>query len=119
MRLMLSLACALWLASCTYLTPHRIEIQQGNLVTKESFGNVKLGMSKAEVRAVLGTPLLQDAFHASRWDYYFSHERPGAFGLFGGPAEQRKLTLFFENDKLAKIEGDVSKLPSDQPVEKK
>ena len=115
----LSLTGTLLLSACTYLTPHRIEVQQGNLISQESFARIKVGMTKPEVRAVLGTPLLQDAFHANRWDYYFSHDKPGSFAPFLRDKEQRKLTLLFENDKLAKIEGDVSSLPSDKPVEKK
>ena len=119
MRILFSIACLLSLMSCTYLTPHKIEIQQGNLITKEGFALVKIGMTKGEVRSTLGTPLLQDVFHANRWDYYFSHDKPGAFGPFGRGQEQRKFTLVFENDKLAKIEGDVSNLPPEKPVEKK
>jgi outer membrane protein assembly factor BamE len=109
----------MFLSACSYITPHKIEVQQGNLVTQESFARVKVGMNKNQVRAVLGTPLLQDVFHANRWDYFFSHDKPGSFAPFMRDREQRKLTLMFENDKLAKIEGDVNSLPPDKPLEKK
>lgn len=119
MRFLICLLGALSLSACSYLTPHKIEVQQGNLVTQESFARVKVGMNKTQVRALLGTPLLQDVFHANRWDYFFSHDKPGSFAPFMRDREQRKLTLVFENDQLAKIEGDVKSLPPDKPVEKK
>ncbi len=119
-RVLSCLFCALLLPACHYLTPYKLEIQQGNLVTKESFERVKLGMSKAEVRTTLGTPLLQDVFHANRWDYVFSHSnKTGSFGPFGSAPEERRLTFFFADDKLTKIEGDASGLPSETAFEKK
>jgi outer membrane protein assembly factor BamE len=58
-------------------------------------------MSKAEVRGLLGTPLLVDVFHGNRWDYYFSNVK-------GGRAEDRtQLSVFFENEKLVSVTGDV------------
>ena len=119
MRFLICLLGALFLSACSYITPHKIEVQQGNLVTQESFARVKVGMNKTQVRAVLGTPLLQDVFHSNRWDYFFSHDKPGSFAPFMRDREQRKLILVFENDQLAKIEGDVNSLPPDKPVEKK
>jgi len=119
MRFLICLLGAVFLSACSYITPHKIEVQQGNLVTQESFARVKVGMNKTQVRAALGTPLLQDVFHANRWDYFFSHDKPGSFAPFLRDREQRKLTLVFENDKLAKIEGDVNSLPPDKPAEKK
>jgi len=119
MRLLFYTFCALLFAACSYVTPYKIEVQQGNLVTQESLARVKTGMNKAEVRSALGTPLLQDVFHASRWDYYFSHDRPGHFAAFIRDRDQRRITLVFENDKLARIEGDVNSLPSDKQAEKK
>lgn len=119
MRVTTILFSVLLLAGCSYLSPHKIEIQQGNLITKEAFATVKIGMSKAEVRTALGTPLLQDVFHANRWDYYFSHEQYGGFAKLKRVSEERRLTFFFENDKLARIEGDAAALPSDLPPVKK
>lgn len=119
MRFPILFVGALMLSACSYITPHKIEVQQGNLITREVFERVKVGMNKNDVRNTLGTPLLQDVFHANRWDYYFSHDKPGSFAPFMRDKELRKVTMLFENDKLAKIEGDVNSLPSEIPVVKK
>jgi outer membrane protein assembly factor BamE len=106
-----ALAAALFavtaLAGCSYLpripgvTPYRIEIQQGNYVTQEMVSQLKPGMSREQVRAVLGTPLLTDVFHADRWDYVYTKEDAA------GKREERKLTVFFVDDKLTRVTGDV------------
>ena len=83
------------------VTPYRIDIQQGNFISQETVAQVKPGMSKEQVRLVLGTPLLTDIFHADRWDYLYWRERPGA------KREQRKLTVFFEDGKVSRLDGDV------------
>lgn len=78
---------------------HRIDIQQGNYVTQDLVDKVKVGMTKTEVKALLGTPLLVDAFHANRWDYYFSN-------VVGRRGEERAvLSLVFENEKLVSVTG--------------
>jgi outer membrane protein assembly factor BamE len=98
-------ACAALLAGCVY----RIEIQQGNYVTQDQVQKLKTGMTRTEVRQALGTPLLQDVFHADRWDYYFSHAK-------GGKAGERKLfSVHFKDDKLASFTGDVQP-PAPPPV---
>jgi len=83
-------------------TPYRIEIQQGNFVSQEMVSQLKPGMSKDQVRFVLGTPLITDSFHADRWDYVFRRQRVNSREL-----EQRKLTVLFEDGKLKRIDGDV------------
>lgn len=83
------------------LPPYRIDIQQGNYISQEVVAQLKPGMSKEQVRLMLGTPLLTDIFHADRWDYVYWRERPGA------KREQRKLTVFFEDGKLTRLDGDV------------
>jgi outer membrane protein assembly factor BamE len=84
------------------VTPYRIDIQQGNFVSQEMVSQLKPGMSKEQVRAVLGTPLLTDIFHAERWDYVYTRDFPD------GKRETRKLVLFFDAEgKLARIDGDV------------
>lgn len=115
MRVLLSLILAAGLAGCSYLSPHKIEIQQGNFITKEAFATIKVGMTKAEVRAAIGTPLLQDVFHANRWDYYFSHEQYGGFAKLKRVNEERRITFYFENDRLKRIEGETSNLPGELP----
>ncbi len=54
-----------------FISPYRINIQQGNFVSKEMVANLKPGMTKEQVRFALGTPLLTDVFHEQRWDYEF------------------------------------------------
>ncbi|MCD6041266.1 MAG: putative outer rane lipoprotein OmlA [Burkholderiales bacterium] len=93
-------------AGCSYvphipgITPYRIEIQQGNFISPDMMAQLKPGMSKEQVRLVLGTPLLTDIFHADRWDYLYWREKPGE------KREQRKLTVFFQDGKLTRLDGD-------------
>jgi outer membrane protein assembly factor BamE len=97
----------MFLGACGYVptipgvTPYKIDIQQGNYISQEMVAGLKPGMSKEEVRLALGTPLLTDIFHADRWDYLYWREKPGA------KREQRKLTVFFEDGRLTRIDGDV------------
>jgi len=88
------------------VTPYRVDIVQGNVVTKEQLAQVKPGMTREQVRGVLGTPLLTDVFHADRWDYYFSMRRQGQ------PFEQRRVVAWFEGDKLKSIDAPDN-LPSE------
>jgi outer membrane protein assembly factor BamE len=100
-------AAAALLAGCSYvptipgLTPYRMEIQQGNYVSQEMVSRLEKGMSKDQVRAILGTPLITDIFHADRWDYVYWREPAG------GPREQRRLAVYFEDGRLARLDGDV------------
>jgi outer membrane protein assembly factor BamE len=104
MRLPLLAACAL-LAGCV----HRIDIQQGNYVTQDVAGKVKEGMTKAQVKQALGTPLLSDVFHADRWDYYYSNARGRS------AAERKRFSVFFKDDKVVSFEGTVHP-PAPPPV---
>jgi outer membrane protein assembly factor BamE len=83
------------------VTPYRIDIQQGNFVSQEMVAQLKPGMSREQVRFVLGTPLVADIFHADRWDYVYYRDTPGK------PRETRKLSVFFEDNKLARVVGDT------------
>ena len=94
-------AAALALAGCSLLDSFTIDIQQGNYVSQEMVSQLKPGMSKEQVRFVLGTPLVTDIFHADRWDYVYYHKIPG------GKTEERKLAVYFKDGKLARLEGDV------------
>ena len=60
-----------------FITPYRVEIVQGNAVTREQATRVKPGMTRAQVRDILGSPMLTDQFHADRWDYLFTIRRQG------------------------------------------
>ena len=96
------------LNGCAGFGVHRIDIQQGNLVTQEQLGKVKTGMSRLDVRNILGTPLLQDVFHGNRWDYYFTNEQSTKYGPFGREFQKYAVTITFENEKVAKIDGTAS-----------
>lgn len=89
-----------------FITPYRVEVVQGNVLTKEQVALVKPGQSRAQVRDVLGSPLLTDLFHADRWDYVFTIRRQGA------EPQQRKVVALFEGDKLKSL--DAPDLPSER-----
>jgi outer membrane protein assembly factor BamE len=78
-----------------------MDIQQGNFVSQEMVSQLKPGMTKEQVRFVLGTPLITDIFHVDRWDYVYWREDAA------GNREQRKLAVFFADGKLARLDGDV------------
>jgi outer membrane protein assembly factor BamE len=79
---------------------YRQPVHQGNLVDATDLGKLEAGMSRQQVGALLGTPSVQDPFHHDRWDYV-SSRRTGR----SGDAETATLTLYFENDRLARWEG--------------
>ena len=85
------------------ITPYRLEVVQGNVITKEQAALVRPGMSRAQVRDVLGSPLLTDLFHVDRWDYVFTIRRRGA------EPQLRTIVALFDGDKLKCIEtgGDL------------
>jgi outer membrane protein assembly factor BamE len=85
-----------------FVTPYRMEIQQGNFITQEMISQLRPGMTRDQVRFVLGSPLVTDVFHGARWDYVFQRALENNRGF-----EQRKITVFFEDDKLTRIDGDV------------
>lgn len=87
------------------ITPYRIEVVQGNFVSKEQVEQLKPGMTRQQVRDLLGTPLVTDIFHSQRWDYVFTLRRQGV------PEQARRLTLFFKGDALERFDGDT--MPSE------
>ena len=94
-------ALVLLVAGCGWLAPYRMDIQQGNFVSQEMVAQLRRGMTKDQVRFLLGTPLVTDIFHADRWDYVYLLDRPGH------SPQRRRLAVFFEGDKLARVDGDV------------
>lgn len=88
------------------ITPYKLEVVQGNVLTKELVARVKPGMPRAQVRDLLGSPLLADPFHDSRWDYVFTIKRQGAV------YQQRKVIALFDGDVLKSLE-----VPDDLPGE--
>jgi outer membrane protein assembly factor BamE len=92
------------LAGCSSIPSllYKIEIQQGNVITQDMVDKLRPGMSRSQVRFVLGSPLISDAFHDNRWDYVYRLEQKGRL------VEQRKLTVFFDGDKLVRMDGTFS-----------
>jgi outer membrane protein assembly factor BamE len=82
---------------------YRIDIQQGNVVNQDMLAQLEPGMDKRRVRFVLGTPLLADTFNDDRWDYIYTYKTGS------GTRVQRNITVFFEDERLARLEGDVER----------
>lgn len=89
---------------------YRLDIQQGNIVTQDQLSRLEPGMEQRKVRFILGTPMLVDVFNQERWDYVYEF-------LPGGRGEpvRRNVALFFENELLTRIEGDVQTVPAGDP----
>jgi outer membrane protein assembly factor BamE len=115
-RLLLAVAACLGIAGCgsfdsatrriaDSITPYKVEVVQGNFVSKEQVQALRPGISRQQVRDVLGTPLIADAFHSDRWDYVFTLKRNGV------QEQVRRLTLYFKGDALERFEGD--EMPSE------
>jgi outer membrane protein assembly factor BamE len=82
------------LSACT---PYKMEIRQGNYVTPEMREKLKVGMTKQQVRYVMGTPVVNDVFHGNRWDYVYSLEQERKV------VERQSMTLYFDGDVLSRI----------------
>lgn len=89
------------LTACSF-RPYRIDIQQGNVVTAEQFAQLKVGMTQEQVRFLLGTPMLVDIFHQTRWDYHYRMDKGATREV-----DARGLSLYFNaSGKLAQIVAD-------------
>lgn len=88
------------------ITPYKVEVVQGNVITKEQVDALQKGMSRQQVKDLLGTPLLASVFHANRWDYVFTIKRKGV------PEQERRFTVYFNDTGLERFEGD--EMPSEQ-----
>ena len=99
---MLALGC-LSLTACVY----RMDIQQGNLLEEDAVNQVEVGMSRSAVQFLLGTPMIADSFHQSRWDYPY-YLRLGR----SDDVARRWIVVYFEDDEVARIERDLPLNPS-------
>jgi len=88
------------------VTPYRVEIVQGNVITREQVELARLGMSRQQVRDILGTAMLSSPFHAERWDYVFTIRRQGT------PEQRRHVVVHFDGDRMQRLEA-----PADLPSE--
>jgi outer membrane protein assembly factor BamE len=82
--------------------PYVPDVVQGNFISSEQYAKLQLGMTREQVRQILGTPLLASYFHANRWDYIFEFKRSGQ-----PIGKERHVTVFFDGDKVVKFEGDA------------
>ena len=121
-RLVGAVGLPLALGACSYLpalpslqsgesflgvvTPYRMEIVQGNVVTQEQAARVQPGMSRTQVRDILGSPMLTDPFHADRWDYIFTIQRQGT------TPQRRVVVALFKGEKLERL--DAKDLPTER-----
>lgn len=88
------------------LAPHKIDIQQGNYIDQAMVAKLKPEMTRSQVRFILGTPLIADAFHPNRWDYVY------LTGKAKNVQTRHKITVVFDGDKLKRVEGDI--VPADK-----
>jgi outer membrane protein assembly factor BamE len=112
MRKPLVLIAALTLPACSLaFLPgvYRMDIHQGNIVTQAMVDQLKPSMTKRQVTFIMGTPLMRDAFHPDRWDYIYSNQPGGEDRL------KKTLTLLFDGDELAGMQGDFR--PSEAAAE--
>lgn len=103
MRILLIAFAITCISACTavgFPGVYRIDVEQGNIVTQELADQLQPGMSRRQVRFILGTPMVEDSFNRDRWDYIYTR-RNGLEVL----AEDR-LTVFFEADSLTSVIGD-------------
>ena len=84
----------------TIFRPYVPDVVQGNFISSEQYAKLKLGMTREQVRQVMGTPLLASYFHANRWDYVFEFKRAGQ-----RIGDERNVSVFFEGDKVVKFDG--------------
>lgn len=92
------MVCATLLSACSV---HKLEIQQGNVVTPEMIQDVQTGMTSSQIRFVLGSPQLISPFHKDRWDYIYTTKQAD------GIENQRRLTVYFENEVVSKINDEA------------
>lgn len=110
------ISAALVLSACSFdaltdrVNPYRIDVRQGNYVDQSMVAQLRRGMTREQVRFVLGTPLVVDVFREDRWDYVYLFQ-PGR-----GPAEQRVISVFFVDDVLDRVEGDVVAADGGEPA---
>ncbi len=88
---------------------YRADIHQGNIVEQKMVDQLKPGMEMRQVRYIMGSPLIVDTFHQQRWDYYSSRKSEGEM------VEKERITLFFDQGKLTRIEGDLMPATAPKP----
>lgn len=110
----IGLTCALTFAllcgGCEFPGIYKLEIEQGNIVTQKMVNQLQPGMTRSQVRYIMGTPMLVDTFHQNRWDYVHTLQRDGHHRT------EKRLTLYFKDDKLAYFTGDFLPAGAKKPA---
>ncbi len=106
--ILLALLCVSCGTALPSIKPYKLDVQQGNVVTSKMLLQLRPGMTKSQVRFIMGTPLIQDSFHGNRWDYVYQMREAGKI------KEQRRVILDFENELLKSVRGDVIPAGNDQ-----
>jgi outer membrane protein assembly factor BamE len=106
--LLLAFLCVSCGTALPTIKPYKLDVQQGNVVTSKMLLQLRPGMTKSQVRFIMGTPLIQDSFHGNRWDYVYQMREGGKL------KEQRRVIMDFENELLKSVRGDVVPSGSDQ-----
>lgn len=99
---LLSAGCSSVPSVSSVVSEYRIDIQQGNVISQDMVAQLKPGLSKDQVRYILGSPMLLDVFHGDRWDYVYTMKK-GASDV----VETRRFSVFFQDGKLQRVGGDV------------
>jgi outer membrane protein assembly factor BamE len=118
MRLLLPLLLVTCLSACGFVGfpgVYKIDVEQGNIITQDIVNQLKPGMSRRQVRFILGTPLLEDPFNQSRWDYPYV-KRNG-----NNIISESRLMVYFDGDTMVRVDGDFipddgSSAPPEQPA---
>ncbi len=90
---------------------HKIDVQQGNVITQEMVAQLRRGMDKKKVQFIMGTPIILDTFNNTRWDYIYTFQHRG------GDVEKRRVTLIFADEKLDRVDGNVTAAAGEIEVE--
>jgi outer membrane protein assembly factor BamE len=93
---------------------HKVDIQQGNIINQDMINKLEPGMSQRQVRFIMGSPMISDTFHAGRWDYLYRMHKSGH-----APSETKRVSLYFDNNQLTRIEGDIRPLPVEEDATEK
>jgi outer membrane protein assembly factor BamE len=116
-RTVLTALAIFMLGACSNLEfpwVYRIDIDQGNIITQDMVNQLKPGMSRDQVKFVMGSPLVIDPFHQDRWDYVYTVRKAD------GKRKHEQLTVFFQNDQLASLSGDFlpasAQTPAAEPI---
>ncbi|MBN2690084.1 MAG: outer membrane protein assembly factor BamE [Gammaproteobacteria bacterium] len=87
----------LFLGGC-FLKPHVVDVQQGNIINKQQMQRLHVGMTKTQVRSILGNSILNDSLNDNVWNYIHTNQ------IDGGLIKEKKLTLYFSNNRLSEID---------------